>query len=229
MTSDQNTKTDQKPKKFKPLSLATLLKSPLTLGIIITGFFIYASVMFYSTRDQNDLEKTLSTNWLYEILEMADLKSTDIKFKLRGQLPVDTPIALITVDDASVTEIGRWPWSREKTAFVVDKAFSYGAKAIALDIIFAEAQENSSEPDKILAETFNKNRDKVILGAFANGEPSLLPPYQDYCMNESFKRMNGSLLVNPFFLFAFPFFDSECLELAYIFGRLAYFQQLKGL
>ncbi len=52
------------------------------------------------------------------------------------------PIAILDVDDPSLTEIGQWPWPRSIFAELVTKAKDAGAVALAFDIIF-------SEPDRL--------------------------------------------------------------------------------
>src|SRR5512143_1746914 len=46
-------------------------------------------------------------------LEAFEAKSYDLRFKtLRGAIPVTPNIGIITIDDKSITELGRFPWSR---------------------------------------------------------------------------------------------------------------------
>ncbi len=202
-----------------------LLKSATFFGLVITLFCIYAANVFYTTRDQNDSEKNLNTNWLYELMEIADLKSTDLKFKFRGQEEVNSSVVVLTVDDQSIEELGRWPWSREKIAFFIDKAFSYGIKALGMDMVFSEPQisdavetidrieknnfplpralmENLAQekkhfqPDQILASTIEKYRDKIILGSFSESSSPSIRPYQDHCRNFYFEYSGGTKIIN---------------------------------
>ena len=48
------------------------------------------------------------------------------------------PVAIIDVDDASLAEIGQWPWPRTRFAEMIDNATRDGAVALAFDIIFSE-------------------------------------------------------------------------------------------
>ncbi|WP_458722321.1 CHASE2 domain-containing protein [Shimia sp. W99] len=52
------------------------------------------------------------------------------------------PVAIIDVDDRSLSEIGQWPWPRTRIAEIVQKSTLAGAAAIAFDIVF-------SEPDRL--------------------------------------------------------------------------------
>ncbi|MDQ7004304.1 MAG: CHASE2 domain-containing protein [Ghiorsea sp.] len=72
-----------------------------------------------------------------------ELKSLDFRFLARGELEPDPRVAIIAVDDNALSEIGRWPWSRDKIAEVVDKVLGqYGAKALGFDMVFSEDQTN---------------------------------------------------------------------------------------
>jgi adenylate cyclase len=76
-------------------------------------------------------------------LEQLEMKSLDFRFQARGPIPADPRVAIIAVDDNSLAEVGRWPWSRDIIAKMVDKAVGkYGAKALGFDIVFSEEQVN---------------------------------------------------------------------------------------
>ena len=40
----------------------------------------------------------------------------DLRFRLRPRHSPDVPIVVVEIDDASIAEIGRWPWSRQLSA-----------------------------------------------------------------------------------------------------------------
>ena len=49
-------------------------------------------------------------------------------------------IAVIAIDDKSIENIGRWPWSRSKLAEMLDRLASPGCKVIGNTILLSEAQ-----------------------------------------------------------------------------------------
>lgn len=61
------------------------------------------------------------------------------------------PVAILDIDDASLAQIGQWPWPRSRFADLVTRATEAGAVAIAFDVIFAEADRLS--PPRFAAET----------------------------------------------------------------------------
>ncbi|MDO6387203.1 CHASE2 domain-containing protein [Uliginosibacterium sp. 31-12] len=72
--------------------------------------------------------------WLWRF----DLQLHDIALS-RAEHPADQQIVIVAIDDASLAELGRWPWPRSLHATLVDRLSAAGATAVALDIIFSEA------------------------------------------------------------------------------------------
>src|SRR5947208_12699326 len=48
-------------------------------------------------------------------------------------------VAIVDVDDRSLSAIGQWPWRRDVVARLIARLRDAGASVIALDIIFAES------------------------------------------------------------------------------------------
>ncbi|MFL1545899.1 CHASE2 domain-containing protein [Pseudomonas sp. O39] len=53
-------------------------------------------------------------------------------------LPVDPRILLVTIDDQSLKELGRWPWPRNLHADLIDRLSAAQPSAILFDVIFSE-------------------------------------------------------------------------------------------
>jgi adenylate cyclase len=52
------------------------------------------------------------------------------------------PVAVVDIDEASIAQLGQWPWSRDVIANMVDRLMATGVAAIGFDIVF-------SEPDRL--------------------------------------------------------------------------------
>ncbi len=76
----------------------------------------------------------------FPITEFLELKLYDLEFRFRGPRPVGQEVAIIAIDDASIKEVGRWPWSREVAARLLTRVKEADPRVIVLDIIFAERQ-----------------------------------------------------------------------------------------
>ncbi|MGB7919278.1 MAG: CHASE2 domain-containing protein, partial [Desulfobacterales bacterium] len=77
------------------------------------------------------------------ILDLIELKTYDLRFRSRGQLQPSTPVVMALIDEKSLDEEGRWPWSRSKIATLVNLLSQDGAKVIGFDIGFLEPDANS--------------------------------------------------------------------------------------
>src|SRR5262245_49574835 len=57
---------------------------------------------------------------------------------------VDERIVILDIDERSLGQIGRWPWSRKLMAELTDKLFErYGVALVGFDVVWAE-QDTSS-------------------------------------------------------------------------------------
>lgn len=92
---------------------------------------------------------------------LADLRAYDYLSTIgRPALPADGPV-IVAIDEPSMAEIGsQWPWPRALHARLIEALRKAGARAIALDVVFAEpaaAPENDVAlaaalgPDVVLA------------------------------------------------------------------------------
>jgi adenylate cyclase len=64
----------------------------------------------------------------------------DIRFRLRPAGPFSDTVVLVPIDDQSLREIGRWPWSRGLIAELVQHLVEAGARTIALDLLLTEPE-----------------------------------------------------------------------------------------
>ena len=55
-------------------------------------------------------------------------------------------VAIVDVDNRSLSTIGQWPWRRDVVGRLITRLRNAGASAIALDIIFAEPDRDGLEP-----------------------------------------------------------------------------------
>lgn len=72
------------------------------------------------------------------LLDRAEYALLDARFRLRGPVPVTSPVVVVAIDAASIDEFGRWPWRRSLLADLVDRMAEAGVLAIGLDLVFSE-------------------------------------------------------------------------------------------
>ncbi len=88
------------------------------------------------------------------------LRLDDFFYKLNKN-PLSKKVALVLVDEKSVNKFGRWPWDRRIVADGLKKLKE--AKVIALDMVFSEKTQNSS--DLYLSNTI-ESLGNVVCGFF---------------------------------------------------------------
>ena len=106
-------------KRQYPLIIITLLTTVVL--ILHTGNKFHWSI----------IERT--ENFLYDL-------------RIISTMPNDTDESLIIVDidEKSLSEIGRWPWSRNQLVRLVDELFkNYAVSLVGFDIVFPEPDESS--------------------------------------------------------------------------------------
>jgi len=77
-----------------------------------------------------------------DLLQSLERKAYDIGVQAASRSPSDR-IAVIAIDDASIANIGRWPWSREVHARMVDLLAGAKAKVVANTTFFFEPQRDA--------------------------------------------------------------------------------------
>ena len=165
-------------------------KGGAAVAAVLSGLLITAAMLFaYIGRPA--------------LLARLDLKVYDLLLPLRAA-PEPSPVpVIIDLDDVSIAQYGQWPWPRYLIADLLEALTAYGAAAIGLDIMFAEADRSSPERvrealrrdksldfeysgippefrdyDQILASALQKNQ--AVIGAYADfsgaGEEAPPPP-----------------------------------------------------
>ncbi len=88
----------------------------------------------------------IDTSGLYDYPFVRQLENWTYDARLNFTLPrdLDERIVIVDIDENSLAEVGRWPWSRDKLATMVDNLFDYyQADVVGFDIVFAEKDESS--------------------------------------------------------------------------------------
>ncbi|UCF56650.1 MAG: CHASE2 domain-containing protein, partial [Deltaproteobacteria bacterium] len=117
--------------------------------IQITLFVTVISIILYSVNPS--------------FLNLLELKLYDLRFQYRGAEKPHGNIVIVKIDEESIRELGRWPWSREHWAKLIKRLTEWGVKVIGIDAIFAEKE--SSVVDAQLAEAMDESG-SVVVGYF---------------------------------------------------------------
>ena len=67
-------------------------------------------------------------------------------------------IVLVEIDDYSLQKLGVWPIPRTKHATIIDKLGQFGAKVIAMDVLFPEKSPKYGDvsPDTVFSESIKR-------------------------------------------------------------------------
>ncbi len=125
----------------------------IALVAALIGFFLYRSGLPF--------------------VRQVDLRLKDARFRLRGPVAPSSSVIVVAVDNKSVKEVGRWPWSREVTARLVRSLADCGAKVVAVDMVFSEQQ--GEVQDRALARAVAASGN-VVLGYFFRDEEQKIDP-----------------------------------------------------
>ncbi len=89
--------------------------------------------------------------------------------------PADPSIVLVVVDEPSLAELGRWPWSRTLHARLLDRIAPSRPRGIALDMLFSERDQQDPGGDALLAEAMRRSG-RVVSPLAAEAAKPGLPP-----------------------------------------------------
>ncbi|WP_298311544.1 adenylate/guanylate cyclase domain-containing protein [Propionivibrio sp.] len=78
------------------------------------------------------------------LLNTLDAFIYDTRLRLTTKGGVDERIVILDIDEKSLAEVGRWPWSRDTMATLVAKLFdNYKIALLGFDVVFAEPDKSS--------------------------------------------------------------------------------------
>jgi len=128
------------------------------LGLTLTVFFAGHAARFYRIG----------------FIHQLDAIIYDARLKLTMPGKADPQIVILDIDEKSLGEIGRWPWSRNLMAGLIDKLFDkYGVAILGFDVVWAE-RDNSSGIE--------------VLDGLAQGELKNSGPFQS-----AYQQLRGKL------------------------------------
>ena len=154
---------------------------------------ILAAATFQLTFDlgeQGKLDSNFFRETIYPISRSINGAMSNVKFRLRGKREPNQKIIIVEADESSINSLGRWPWHREVYAEIFHRIFQNGAKNLALDVSFSEAEERipkevygllnksqtklketleSFEGDPIFAKVTRLHQDHLVLGFAYSG------------------------------------------------------------
>ena len=99
------------------------------------------------------------------LIERLELIAYDTHLKLTVPNKKSNDIVIVDIDEPSLTAEGRWPWSRNKIATLVENLFAdYQISMLGFDIVFAEPDSSSGLPilENLASTTFKSSQEFAI-------------------------------------------------------------------
>ena len=79
-----------------------------------------------------------------QFFEEFEAITYDLRFKsLRGAIPPDPNIGIVAIDDKSIAELGRYPWSRTQYVRLLDQLSAAGVQVVMFDVFFPEVESKA--------------------------------------------------------------------------------------
>jgi signal transduction histidine kinase len=114
------------------------------------------------------------------LIHDSEQRITDTFYRITPAPAEPSKVLLVLIDDQSLQEYGRWPWSRLLLARLAHNLADAGATVIGLDILLSEPQ--SPEADAALREVLKQSSRIVLadkIGSFPDG-PRWVEPLTDF-------------------------------------------------
>jgi adenylate cyclase len=78
-----------------------------------------------------------------ESFQSLDNRLRDFMFNIRGPLPTTGNVVIADIDEASLKELGQWPWNRKKMAQIIYNLAAMEVSVVGLDMVFSEDDKQS--------------------------------------------------------------------------------------
>jgi signal transduction histidine kinase len=114
------------------------------------------------------------------LIHDSEQRLTDTFFRVTPAPAERSMVVLVLIDDQSLQQYGRWPWSRALLAQLTQNLANAGAGVIGLDILLSEPQ--SPEADAAMREALNNSGRTVLadkIGSFPDG-PHWIEPLPEF-------------------------------------------------
>lgn len=85
-------------------------------------------------------------------LRLVDERGTDAWWRvIAADAPAERRVIVVDIDDASLAQVGPWPWPRETVAQLVARLDEAGVSLKLFDMVFADAREGTARLGEALA------------------------------------------------------------------------------
>lgn len=150
----------------------------------------------------------------------------------------DPDIVIVQIDDKSLSRIGTWPIPRINHAKLIDQLQVFGAKVVALDILFPENSQDTSQDEQLAdsMKNFKEAGGEIILAySLTDADPEVYPPPEGDAMAETpdFVYMQtGNAQLNdptkPFWINRYTFPIQSLVDTESLMGHIGNHEDFDG-
>jgi adenylate cyclase len=102
---------------------------------------------------------------MFNGFDALELRTIDFRFLWRGARPFSQDIKIVMIDEKSISEMGRWPWTRDVHGRLARKLVDAGARVVGFDTLFTEPDLDNPQSDLALVQAA-QSTDKMVSSMF---------------------------------------------------------------
>ncbi|MEH6447580.1 MAG: adenylate/guanylate cyclase domain-containing protein [Oleispira sp.] len=115
------------------------------IGIVLSAYLIFLGLSINSNDNHwlNRLDFLFYDTRFNASLSLSEQGANKASQSQQGETEIEEhKIVILDIDEKSLANEGRWPWSRHKLAELVSLLAEYGAIVVAFDVVFSEPERN---------------------------------------------------------------------------------------
>jgi len=78
-------------------------------------------------------------------VEVLEGQALDVFFRIRGPLQSSGDVVIVAFDSRSLDRFGRWPWPRDRIAFLLERICAGEPDLVAFDVTFSQNETNDED------------------------------------------------------------------------------------
>jgi adenylate cyclase len=139
---------------------------------------------------------------LFDFITRLELSSLDLRFQYRGRIEPDPRIIIVDIDQQSQEALGHWPFPRIYFAHLVDALREDGARVVAFDITFSQADETAAPLRDLSARLAEQKKKGLAANAAVQSEIERKEQQYNYDQQlaDAIHRF-GSVVLGNYFLY----------------------------
>jgi adenylate cyclase len=131
-------------------------------------------------------------NYRYpSVLGGEELIATDLLMHSHAQSEPTGAVAVVAIDDESISKIGQWPWPRSVLAELINALGDYKVAVIGMDLLFPEADRADRDHQRLAARL-------AAAGLGPSAIAAILGPENDRAFADALARQGSTYLAYPF-------------------------------